>query len=106
MQTAHVSPLPVAETIRAQLGGNRFAVMTGARDFVGGPFMLQFRLPRGARDGINSVRIELVSGDDLYTVRFYKIKGATFTVVREVAMVYADQLRNVFRSTTGLEVSL
>lgn len=91
----------IAETILAQLGGRKFIVMTGARDFVGSPDALSFKLPRPSP--FNAVRITLTSLD-LYTVTFYK--GKMFKPVKEVAGVYADQLRSVFTSATGLETSL
>jgi len=86
-----------AKTILAQLGGNRFLVMTGAKHIFSdnGGKALVFQLPRGARDGINAVRIEL-DASDTYTA----------TKVREVSFVYADQLQTLFTSTTGLAVSL
>lgn len=98
--------LPVAHTIRAQLGGDRFALMTGARDFVGGDRMLQFRLPRGmARHSINSVRVTLEQ-NDTYTVVFYAIRGTKFRTVDTFETVYADNLRSIFENRTGLKVSL
>lgn len=38
----------VAAAIIETLGGNRFAVMTGAKNFVAGPNVVTFRLPGGA----------------------------------------------------------
>lgn len=99
METLHV-----ANTIREQLGGRRFDVMTGAKDFMGDADSLAFKLPRGARDGINFVKIQLVA--DLYTVTFYRFRGVNLKPLYEVEMVYADQLREVFTRYTGLETSL
>lgn len=96
--------LQVANTIREQLGGRRFEVMTGAKDFMGDADSLAFKLPRGARDGINYVKITLAA--DLYTVTFYKFRGVNITPVYEVVMIQADQLREVFTRYTGLETSL
>lgn len=94
-----------AQTILAQLGGNRFVAMTGARNFVGDTAALRFALPaRLAKDGINKVKVELVA--DTYTVTFWKLRGMDVKVVAEREMVYADQLRDVFTSVTGLRVSL
>ena len=42
-----MADLKVANTILAQLGGLRFIVMTGARDFIGGDYHLIFSLPAG-----------------------------------------------------------
>lgn len=55
--------LQVAETIRQQLGGARFAMMTGAKNFVGGENMLLFSVGRGAKAGINRVRVTLDPSD-------------------------------------------
>ena len=73
---------------------------------------LVFQLPRRmAKDGINAVKITL-DPSDTYTMRFSKITDATLrhpykaTTVREVSDVYADQLREIFESTTGLVTSM
>lgn len=104
----------VADTILAQLGGRRFAAMTGASGFLAGTDKrsLHFRLPtRGARaaDGINAVRITL-DASDTYTVSFLKIgtarSGFRVTTIREVEWVYASDLRTLFEAVTGLAVSL
>lgn len=95
-----------ANTILAQLGGNRFTVMTGARSYVGSADTLSFKLPnRFANDGINGVRITL-DASDTYTVDFYKIRGIKMTTVKSVSGVYADQLRALFTRVTGLDTSL
>lgn len=74
----------VAETIQEQLDGSRFVVMTGARSFLADGKALRFRLPSNfASHGINSVSVTL-NGADTYETH-----------------VYADQLRDVFRSETA-----
>lgn len=103
----------VANTILAQLGGNKFSAMTGARVFVGhGPAPefhklggLSFKIGSGARDGITHVRVFLMS-NDTYTVEFLKVRGTSCKTVSEHAMVYADQLRALFTECTGFEVTL
>lgn len=61
----------VAKIILQQLGGNRFAVMTGAKDFVAINNGLQFRIGRnGSR--ANLVKVILMD-DDTYTMQFWKI---------------------------------
>ena len=102
------APIDVAETILAQLGGQRFIAMTGAREFLGDAKVLQFKLPRGAKDGCNAVRIEL-DASDTYTVTFYKVGRAPtykLTTLASVEHVYSDSLRRVFESHTGLYTSL
>lgn len=94
------------DVILAQLGGNKFIAMTGARNLVTrGKADLAMKLPRGARDGINHVRIEL-NAADLYDVTFSKARGLQSSTVAKVDGVYADQLCAVFESRTGLRVSL
>lgn len=98
--------MQVAQTILQQLGGNRFAVMTGAKNFVGSDDALSFALPSNfARNGINRVRVTL-QPSDTYTVTFFKIRG---TKVAEIATrddVYADSLQTVFKHVTGLDTHL
>lgn len=98
--------MQIAETIRTQLGGQRFMVMTGAKDFVAFDAGLRFKLPRGfARNGINLVSIKL-EANDTYTVLFQKFYKLNVTTVATVENVYADSLRAVFTEATGLDVNL
>ncbi len=102
-------PRDVATTILAQLGGNKFLTMTGAKDFVGGEATLTFKLPSGlAKDGINAVRITLDS-DDTYTVELLRIARAPSRAVSTVAGfsgIYADGLRTLLADKTGLALEL
>jgi SH3-like domain-containing protein len=101
--TSHTVP----QIILQQLGGNRFCAMTGAKNMVGGTDMLMFSLPaRFAKDGINKVRITLTPSDT-YRVEFMKIIGTKpVKVISEYDDVYADSLRRVFTSATGLDTHL
>lgn len=100
-----------ADVILSQLGGRRFCVMTGAKHIFSdkGGLALVFQLPRGARDGINAVRVEL-DPSDTYTVTFTKIgtarNGYKATQVKQLEGVYADMLRNIFTQVTGLYTNL
>jgi hypothetical protein len=95
-----------ANTILAQLGGNKFLAMTGAKHLMTGGNDLTFKLPsRFAKDGINCVRVTL-NGMDLYDVEFMKIRGAKVSEVASVEMVYADQLAGIFTAKTGLDTAL
>lgn len=98
--------MTVAQNILAQLGSNRFRVMTGAKDFVNTGNGLSFRVGRNAK-GVTHVRIELTPAD-LYAVSFLKYSARTFTstVVAEADGVYADQLQRVFTEHTGLDTHL
>jgi len=98
----------IANTIYAQLGGNRFSAMTGAKNLMSDGAALSFKLPRGAKDGINYVKIAL-DASDTYTVTFSKIGRAPAfkaETVATVEMVYADSLRTLFTARTGLYTSL
>lgn len=98
--------LQVAQIIRQQLGGNRFAFMTGARQFVAttvdGCGALRFRVAR------KIMVIRLTAMDD-YTVTLYSSrldKTGTCKVVAEQEGVYCDTLAQVFECMTGLVTSL
>jgi len=98
----------VAQTILAQLGGNRFIAMTGAKNFTraeDGRGRLAFKLPRKANDGINYVAVTL-NQMDTYDVDFLSITGLKVREVSDFSNVYADQLRTIFEETTGLRTSL
>ena len=99
--------MTVANTILEQLGGARFRVMTGAKDFTGSADALTFKLPRGAaRKGINAVRVTLTAMD-LYNVDFLKIgRGFSLATVATAENVYADNLQAIFTEETGLYLSL
>ncbi len=98
----------VADTIKQQLGGRRFEVMTGATGFLGDASSLMFSLPK-CKDGINKVRITL-EPSDTYKLEFMQIcrsKG-NFTVrtVAQTDDIYCDVLRETFTRYTGLYTSL
>ena len=95
-----------ASVILQQLGGNKFVMMTGAKNLMksNGGKTLSFRLPK-ALGGINYVKITL-DASDTYTVEFGRVSGTTYTVKKEFANVYADQLQNIFTKTTGLYTKL
>jgi hypothetical protein len=91
----------IPQTILAQLGGNRFAAMTGARNFVAGECSLSFRVGRNAK-AVAFVTVTLGT-DDLYTVEFL---GRTYTVKARAEGVYADQMAAIFTLHTDLYTSL
>lgn len=98
--------METAKTILAQLGGNKFLTMTGAKNLCGDSTSLQFSLPsRFAKDGINKIKITLLPCD-LYELTFYKMRGCDLKTVCEVPGVYADQLQEIFTRKTGLDCSL
>jgi hypothetical protein len=96
----------IAQTIVSQLGGNRFLAMTGARDLVAIERGVQFWLPSNfALDGINQV-VVVLEESDTYAVTFYKRRGLNLKEVARHELVYAEQLRALFESQTGLALSL
>lgn len=98
--------MKTAQTILDQLGGNRFIVMTGAKQLVDHGNALSFRLKSNfAKNGINSVKITLTPAD-LYDVEFGKIARDKYKEVATVDGIYWDQLAEVFEAETGLYTSL
>lgn len=94
----------VAETILKQLGGKRFAVMTGSKNFIDGGNSLSMKLTRN-QSGANYLRITLTSMDD-YTMEFISIRGSKMTTKNEVKGVFCDHLQAMFTSITGLNTRL
>lgn len=98
------SGMDVANIIYQQLGGARFAQMTGATGFRRDSNSLSFKLPKNQSQA-NLVLIVL-DPNDTYTVTFAKYRGDKITVLKELDMVYADQLQEIFERYTGLHTSL
>ena len=94
----------IAREILKQLGGNKFIVMTGAKQFVSDVNSLRFKIPR-AKNGINYVKIVLNSLD-LYDVEYGKVFGDKYTVVNVENSIYDDMLIPSFEKNTGLYTKL
>ena len=60
----------VADIILEQLGGNKFLVMTGAKNLIADGDTLRMSLPKNM-SGANKLEITL-DATDTYTMRFYK----------------------------------
>lgn len=102
----------VADIILEQLGGYRFAVMTGSKNFIADGNTLRMSLVRNSSKA-NRLWITL-DGDDTYTMRFFKYtaprfntKTCTFTKekvteIKKISGVYCDQLQDIFTEVTGL----
>ena len=93
-----------AETLLQQLGGNKFKMMTGAKNFGIDGKSLTFSIGRNSK-GINFVRIKLTSMD-LYDVEFINMRGAKRKVIKKVKGVYGDMLPKIFKKYTGMNVRL
>jgi hypothetical protein len=102
--------MQIAETILAQLGGKRFALMTGSKKFMSMGDGLRMNLAKNA-SGANRCRITLTPADT-YDIVFYKqtLSKKTFDVtIKEIAQyegIYFDQLQDTFTTVTGLYTSL
>lgn len=100
--------MEIAKTILKQLGGNKFTVMTGAKNYVAHKDALSFRLPgNGKLNGktVNYVKITLTPLD-LYDVEFGYIRGMNYKVLKTVEGIYFDMLQDVFTRNTGLDTHL
>jgi hypothetical protein len=98
----------IARTILAQLGGNRFAAMTGARNFVAHEAALSFKLPRGfAGNKASHVKVTL-DASDTYTIEFlaWNARKLEMRTISATPGVYADDLQRIFTLETGLDTRL
>lgn len=103
--TLHLSALPeVPATILSQLGGQRFKAMTGAKEFVYGPNLLQFRVGRNS-NSVTKVRVELMP-TDLYAMTFYRGAGLNLREYTKSVGLCAERLQEVFTRNTGLDTHL
>jgi len=95
----------VANTIYKQLGGNKFRVMTGAKNMVSHEFALSMKIGRN-KTNANFMVVEL-NGNDLYNVTFAKLtKMGEMKSVKEYENVYNDMLVSIFESHTGMYTTL
>ena len=91
-----------AEQILNQLGGRKFIAMTGAVCFSDGNTLItKFK---GSR--IANIMYITVNELDLYNVKIGKFKGLDLKTIKEESNVYANDLRSIFESTTGLATNL
>lgn len=108
--------ITVANEIFKQLGGNRFAVMTGSKKFIADGNTLRMALARN-KSGANILNITLTD-DDFYTMQFLKFTDgrldrktlkwidAKIEEVETFEGLYYDQLRDIFTHVTGMFTSL
>lgn len=106
----------VADIILQQLGGNKFLVMTGAKNLVVDGNTLRMTLPRNCSKA-NRLYITL-DPEDTYTMRFIKytagrLNKKTFTwtedkvtEIKTVEGVYCDMLQDIFTEVTGMYTHL
>ena len=99
----------VSSTIWEQLGGHRFGVMTGVKNYFSEAIergAISFFLPRRlAKNGIIHVRIVL-TWRDTYDVTFSKKGKEQLETVEKCEDIYADNLQECFTRATGLATHL
>jgi len=95
----------VANEIYRQLGGNRFRVMTGAKNMVSTENGIRMRI---GRNKTNANYMEVVLNSmDLYDITFAKVtKMGEMKSVKTYDNVYNDMLVEIFESHTGMYTSL
>ena len=96
--------MEVYQEIYNQLGGNRFRVMTGAKNLTGNKNTLSFKLMK-AKNSINFIRITLNSMD-LYDIEFNYLSSRGLKLIERLEDIYNDQLREIIEDRTGLRLSL
>ena len=99
----------VAETILQQLGGNKFIVMTGAKNFLSHSIpqpALSFHVSStSTKNKCNYVKITL-NTNDLYIVEFSKIVKYTLKGISNHIDIGAENLTKLFETETGLYTKL
>ena len=100
-----MSNLKVAETILEQLGGNKFCVMTGAKNLGGTENSLSMRIGRNSSNS-NYLKITL-NMMDLYDMEFCKLtRMGEKKSVTEYNNVYNDMMTDIFTKHTGMYTKL
>jgi hypothetical protein len=97
----------VAKTIFKQLGGARFAFMTGAKATLNGD-TLMLRLNGRMKNGktVNRVFITYDRGMDLYTMKFGRYRKLQIKWLKTLDGLYNDMLVRAFERNTGLYTKL
>ncbi len=100
-----MSNLTVAKTILEHLGGNKFCMMTGAKNLAGDENSLSMRIGRNSSNS-NYLKITLNSMD-LYDMKFCKLtRKFEEKSITEYSDVYNDMLTDVFTEHTGMYTKL
>ena len=93
--------MSVAREILNQLGGNKFRVMTGAKNFMGFSEGLVMKIGRNSSNS-NYLKITLNSMD-LYDMEFAKVsRMGEKKSITEYNNVYNDSMVEVFEKHTGM----
>ena len=97
----------VASTIVQQLGHStgRMSAMIGAHTFTAGAYTLTFKFKARAKNGANCCKITL-DASDTYHVEFLSLRGVSVRTKGDFTDVYAENLKRLFETETGLYLSL
>lgn len=96
--------MQVANTILAQLGGaGLLAMMCGCKNFVGGSNSLTFKV--GTNEKKVTAMVITLDPTDTYTVAVFKGRGIGMAKSEELSDVYAEDLKRIFESSTGMYLS-
>ena len=97
--------MEVAREILKQLGGNKFRIMTGAKNLVAGDNFLAMRIGRNSSNS-NYLKIT-VNSMDTYDMKFCKLtRKFEEKSVSEYSNIYNDMLQDQFTAHTGMYTSL
>ena len=94
-----------AKELLNQLGGNKFKAMTGAKDFGIGSDGLHFKIGRNSKS-ISHIVIDYDRGKDLYNMKFLRVRAGKIKVIKKLKGIYTDQLGEIFKRYTGMNVRL
>ena len=91
-----------ATTILNQLGGNKFIFMTGATCYSDGNTLIsKFK---GSK--VANIMYVTLNENDTYDIEFCKFRGLDVKIIKQVKGAYAEMLKRIFETTTGLKTSL
>lgn len=97
--------MQVAQTILQQLGGKRFTLMTGSKNYLSTDRSLRMNLSRN-KSGAKWLKITLNAMNTYDMVFFTADKDLNIKVKEEKKDIYCDQLQDIFTQVTGLYTSL
>ena len=97
--------MSIANEIYRQLGGNKFAVMTGAKNFIDIENGIRMKIGRNKTN--HNWREVTLNSLDLYDVAFAKLtKLGERKSLKEYKNVYNDSLVELFETHTGMYTKL
>lgn len=96
--------MTVANEILRQLGGREFLSMTGTHSLVGSERALSMRLKRNCSPA-TGLTVTL-NDNDLYDLRFFRVRKFEVVDVELIENVHVDDLRPIFKQTTGFELTM